>query len=1499
MRPDLRGQDRGIGCDHIIAVSPLQGQHRHAEGVILVVHLPVAGVEGAFGNAPGQAVRAAPVHLHLHRHHVGMVQDATLPFFQQKRRHQVFEHAARPGQQRPLVADGGKGAPQPCPVFLADVALGDRQEAGQPRFGGQQVIGAFVKLVVQRAIADGQQHLVGLDEQAEVHAEGQHPRALGQQAGAQHEQFDGLAPFGGGGHDTAGVLFQKPRPGQRLGSLSLRRRVQFGGKAHDLGRAGDQLRRGQRVRHGAPAHLVQHVLHSRDRAVERAAQVAQAAPALAQGVQFQPQVGQRVAQSRGAAAADRGRVLGPGPQPRRQRDQQPRQVAAVHRRDIGRRQHGQVAGVVPVEEMAAESGHPLHRRDRGVDPRQGVVQPDPAEVMGRHHRHQVKPDVGGRGALGQLRFRVGLPVVGRQVVRLGADKGFEIAPGAAGDAAQLGLVPGRQEQPVLGFQGPRGAVHDPGRGDPDAAEDQRHGQRGRVQGRGAEDACPSQHGRGDHAPVFGPDISARRTARVAGGGPFQQVPAADRHPPQRPADRVQRGHRPVRGRRKPQAQLGDVGRQVAPHVAQVIVPGDPVAGAEHPHVDLQHRHQRHQQDQRPLPQDGLAAVQRQPAQDRGRDPGGRDQRAAEVVHHLEPREPGQPVPGIEDQRQQLPVAPRPAVLAARLGGVADGEVLDHLDIRDQRGAGKAAFQQVVRQDGVFRQPAFQRALEGIDVIDALAGEAALAREVLVKVRDSEDVRVKSPVGREDALEDRGLGPRRQRRRDARLHDAVAADHNAVLAVDGAVHGMLHLAHQRADRVARQAGVAVQRHDIADALGRGRAGRQEAGALVPAQKLVQFRQLAALALPSHPDAFGWVPLALAVQKKEAPDAAMVIAFRQRVDARARMGQQALVLGQGLGRGVLPVRQQREEDVTQGVRQIVRLQHVGQFVDRVDRGDHAGDDDQRPRLGGDAVAEVIGGQPPRGDDAGGQKGDGLHGRVRGGQHRQRQQQHRLPALHPVGQDIAKKRHQHRGKGHERQGQVPPAGRPGKGGKALERAGAIARPDAEGRPVVAHQQVAHRDAGGLGLAALDGLGARVVDGALGDLGFRQVRAAGDALDLGAVIRARGLVEAVELGRAGQQGIDVADALEPVEPVDLAHPAQAADDVADGHVAAGLARVFGLHGLFGALRAAQAPFQRRQRGLRIRPAVAQAVKKLGGHGVVGDQRGVALDHGGGGAAALGLGQLVGQGVGEGPPLARKDHAVGQAAQVFDQHIAQEGGHGPQFGNVQCRHGLIAAQELAQRVGGDFRIGQRHEIPGDHQRARGRAAARQRRGGQAVQEGGVQRLPQLAQVFLDHVVVVDQPFGGGRDRVAPFLGRDRVQIVAPDGGLVVDQPGDGARRRVGQLGPQDRGQFRPRVLQRAAGPDVQPDRQGDVTPGARQAAAVRSRAPVPQAQGLFKAGGAAAAAATRDPGAFLRHVLSRLIMPASMVRQRGKHNRRGLVPARPRPRGPCRALRNCAIASV
>jgi hypothetical protein len=132
--------------------------------------------------------------------------------------------------------------------------------------------------------------------------------------------------------------------------------------------------------------------------------------------------------------------------------------------------------------------------------------------------------------------------------------------------------------------------------------------------------------------------------------------------------------------------------------------------------------------------------QQRPAGDRRQHPEDRRQRAAQIVDHLPARQPRNAELRIEDHRQQLPVAARPAVLARGVDRSGSDSPRPPRRRSPARRA-KNAFQQVVAQHRVFRHLAGKRGLHGVDVVEALAGEGAFAEHVLIEVGDREDVGV--------------------------------------------------------------------------------------------------------------------------------------------------------------------------------------------------------------------------------------------------------------------------------------------------------------------------------------------------------------------------------------------------------------------------------------------------------------------------------------------------------------------------------------------------------------------------------------------------------------------------------------------------------------------------------------------------------------------------------------------------------------------------------------
>ena len=136
----------------------------------------------------------------------------------------------------------------------------------------------------------------------------------------------------------------------------------------------------------------------------------------------------------------------------------------------------------------------------------------------------------------------------------------------------------------------------------------------------------------------------------------------------------------------------------------------------------------------------------------------------------------------EEPGEDLPVAAHPAVLPPRVREDVGRVVVHHLDVGDQRGAGVQPLEEIVREQRVLGDAPADRRLEGVDVVQPLAGEDARAEQVLVGVRDRRRVGIDAGVPGVHPREERPGGAREV---DAhpRLEDAVALRHPAQGGVD--------------------------------------------------------------------------------------------------------------------------------------------------------------------------------------------------------------------------------------------------------------------------------------------------------------------------------------------------------------------------------------------------------------------------------------------------------------------------------------------------------------------------------------------------------------------------------------------------------------------------------------------------------------------------------------------------------------------------------------------
>ncbi len=643
-RVDHAGQGRGVGRDHrIVGQAPLQPQAGHAEVGILVGELKVAGVIGRLRHAPGRLQRRAIFDLAPHDQAIGLFGQAVDRRPHDQRGHQIFEHRARPGDQRRPVADRGHGMAEPEPVAGRHIALGDGHETGQPRLGRHQVVAVLVEGAFAHLVADRQQQPVGVDQEAEIHVQRHGPgqpfqrfeppverpdHAVGQvapvafQAGAdrlgpeQQIRFVGMISLQG---DLPGGVHQ----GQGL----------FGQLDHLQGDAGGRFGQAQ----GEPADLLLeppqgHAL--RAPAVDHATA---GAPGQIEGVghPFQPPpVG--------------GRHIAPFVTGVGQGDQMARQIAAVDRRDILRIERAQIARIVPVEEMAPPFGHARHGFERGFQPLDGLQRTDPAEVAGAGRRQKIQAEIGGRGPVGDHRLGQFLKIVRREHVLQRGDEGLEKAPGLARDQAQRAGVALGQRLTRLGLGRQARAQRQLRRHKPGQGEEGRQGPGAVSPERRDGDRRPAQHQSAGHAAIETVGAEAQGRGGLGRGHPFQQVAAGDGQPDQGPQDGV--GHQPGLVRQEDDHQAGLDQRLDKFPAQRLEVTGQhdpgPMRGQVGGHGQQGRDDHRQQDEQGPDQRFGQG---QDPAGDQGADQGDGRERTAQIVQHLPAADGGNPAAARPDR----------------------------------------------------------------------------------------------------------------------------------------------------------------------------------------------------------------------------------------------------------------------------------------------------------------------------------------------------------------------------------------------------------------------------------------------------------------------------------------------------------------------------------------------------------------------------------------------------------------------------------------------------------------------------------------------------------------------------------------------------------------------------------------------------------------------------------------------------------------------------------
>ena len=173
-RIDQHRQRRGIGRDdELVTEAAFEAESRHAERLVLIGAVPVGSGVGRFGHAPRRAARRRVIDLPPDRHPAGFIEQCFGKAAHHEQRHQVLEHRGAPRQQHRRSMHGADQPAEMEPVQFGHVALGDGDEAGQPRLGREQIVERVIHArrggAVGEAIADRKQVAFAVVEEPEVH----------------------------------------------------------------------------------------------------------------------------------------------------------------------------------------------------------------------------------------------------------------------------------------------------------------------------------------------------------------------------------------------------------------------------------------------------------------------------------------------------------------------------------------------------------------------------------------------------------------------------------------------------------------------------------------------------------------------------------------------------------------------------------------------------------------------------------------------------------------------------------------------------------------------------------------------------------------------------------------------------------------------------------------------------------------------------------------------------------------------------------------------------------------------------------------------------------------------------------------------------------------------------------------------------------------------------------------------------------------------------------
>ena len=307
--------------------------------------------------------------------------------------------------------------------------------------------------------------------------------------------------------------------------------------------------------------------------------------------------------------------------------------------------------------------------------------------------------------------------------------------------------------------------------------------------------------------------------------------------------------------------------------------------------------------------------------------------------------------GVDQERQQLPVAAGPSPHARGRNVCVQRGIFDQRDVADAAAAGDRPFDQVVAEHLSFGQTAGQYRVHCLDVQQTLSGKRAFFEQILIHLRRRHAVWIDAALPREQPVKRCRAIVCRQRRRDAWLQDSVTGHDPSTGGVDA---GLVHRVCRDADEFAQcsrcKHRIAVERDDICRSWSWPRAFAQvdERRCARRCQQCDQLFEFSAFALPTDPALFRFGPTAFAMQQQKSAwrVRGRRIAGFERVDCVDGCGKQHGVVFAMRRGGVRVVAQQRKLCVVFCVGEVVALQLARQRANVGGARQHSRNDDQYP-------------------------------------------------------------------------------------------------------------------------------------------------------------------------------------------------------------------------------------------------------------------------------------------------------------------------------------------------------------------------------------------------------------------------------------------------------------------------------------------------------------------------------------------------------------------------